>query len=132
MEQDSTGWLVNFYGHFLLTNIISLIKVNAKNIVSQLFAGAGITVNGDQPWDIQVHNEHFYAQTLAAGSLGLGETYMGNWWDSPRLDEFFARVLRADLDRKARSSFGIKTGILLSRLFNRQNPSGAYQNAMRH
>ncbi|WP_343699922.1 cyclopropane fatty acyl phospholipid synthase [Chitinophaga sp.] len=106
--------------------------MNAKDIITQLFASAGITVNGHNSWDIQVHNEHFYPQVLAAGSLGLGESYMSNWWDSPRLDEFFHRLLRGELDKKARKSLAIKGEILISRLFNRQNPAKAYSNAVRH
>ena len=33
---------------------------------------AGIIPNGPNPWDIQVHNEHFWDRILAEGSLGLG------------------------------------------------------------
>jgi len=29
-------------------------------------------------------------------NLGLGEAYMDGWWDCPRLDEFFCRVLKSD------------------------------------
>ncbi len=115
-----------------ICTIYTSTQVNAKDIITQLFASAGITVNGHNSWDIQVHNEHFYPQVLAAGSLGLGESYMSNWWDSPRLDEFFHRLLRGELDKKARKSLAIKGEILISRLFNRQNPAKAYSNAVRH
>lgn len=106
--------------------------MNAKKIISQLLSSAGITVNGNSPWDIQVHNDHFYTQALAAGSLGLGESYMGNWWDCQRLDEFFSRVLRSELDKKARRSLAVKGEVLLSRLFNPQSPSKAYRNGAAH
>lgn len=115
-----------------ICTIYTSTQVNAKDIITQLFASTGITVNGHNPWDIQVRNEHFYPQVLAAGSLGLGESYMSNWWDSPRLDEFFHRLLRGELDKKARKSLAIKGEILISRLFNRQNPAKAYSNAVRH
>ena len=41
--------------------------------VRDLFARAGVTIDGDRPWDIQVHDERFYARMLAQGSLGVGE-----------------------------------------------------------
>ncbi|WP_232825916.1 cyclopropane fatty acyl phospholipid synthase [Chitinophaga alhagiae] len=106
--------------------------MNAKDTLSRLFSSAGITVNGSNAWDIQVHNEHFYTQVLATGSLGLGESYMSNWWDSPRLDEFFHHLLRGELDTKAHKSLAIQGEILFSRLFNRQNPASAYRNAVKH
>ena len=56
-------------------------------------------VNGNNPWDITVHDSRFYREVLTRGSLGLGESYMNGWWDCPNLDEFFSRVLSANLDR---------------------------------
>jgi cyclopropane-fatty-acyl-phospholipid synthase len=69
-----------------------------KDIIVNLAAQAGVTVNGGNAWDIQVHNEEFYPRVMRNPYLGLGESYMEGWWDCPRLDEFFFRVLRADLD----------------------------------
>ncbi|MFV1957537.1 MAG: cyclopropane-fatty-acyl-phospholipid synthase, partial [bacterium] len=57
----------------------------------KLLDQAGIRINGDQPWDIHVHNEKFYGRVLGRGTLGLGESYMDGWWDSDALDEFFSR-----------------------------------------
>ena len=68
-----------------------------------LLAEAGITINGDSSCDVTVHNDGLYARSLIHGSLGLGEAYMEGWWDSPRLDEFFFRVLSVELDKKVRS-----------------------------
>lgn len=70
----------------------------AKAVVVGLAAKAGVTVNGPHPWDIQVHNEDFYPRVIQQPYLGLGESYMDGWWDCARLDEFFFRVLNADLD----------------------------------
>ena len=55
----------------------------------EILAIAGITINGNHPWDIKVHNPNFYRRVLAEGSLGLGESYMDGWWDCKRLDELF-------------------------------------------
>ena len=61
--------------------------------IQKLLSLAGITIKGDKPWDIQVHNDRLYRRVLTEGSLGLGESYMDGWWDCARLDEFFYRVL---------------------------------------
>jgi cyclopropane-fatty-acyl-phospholipid synthase len=62
---------------------------------------AGITPNGNQPWDLQVHDRRLYARVMRQGSLGLGEAYMDGWWDCPELDSFFTKILRARLDDHA-------------------------------
>lgn len=63
----------------------------------------GIAVNGDNPWDMQVHDERVYDRVLSDGSVGLGESYMEGWWDVPKLDVFFTKILAADLDKKVRA-----------------------------
>ena len=74
-----------------------------KSKIEQLLAPADVRPNGDRPWDIQIRNDGLFARLLSQGSLGLGESYMDGWWDCDRLDEFFCRILRAELDTKVRS-----------------------------
>ncbi|MGE5299717.1 MAG: hypothetical protein ACM3MB_01985 [Acidobacteriota bacterium] len=50
-----------------------------KEIAREILAPAGIAINGNRPWDIQIKNEHFYRRILKDGSLGLGEAYMEGW-----------------------------------------------------
>ena len=59
----------------------------SREIIEQLLSGAGVRVNGPDPWDIQVRDERFYARVLKDGSLGLGESYMADWWDCLQIDE---------------------------------------------
>ncbi|RBL88097.1 cyclopropane fatty acyl phospholipid synthase [Chitinophaga flava] len=103
-----------------------------KRIVSRLLSSAGITVNGNKPWDISVFNDHFYTRVLQGGSLGLGESYMEGYWDCVHLDDFFYKLLRANLDKSIRRSLRLKTEILLARLFNFQQPARAIRNGQRH
>ncbi|MCD6347881.1 MAG: hypothetical protein J7L96_10715 [Bacteroidales bacterium] len=49
--------------------------MKARQIIDDLLLGAGITVNGDQPFDIQVHDERLYRLLLGDAQLGLGESY---------------------------------------------------------
>jgi cyclopropane-fatty-acyl-phospholipid synthase len=92
----------------------------AKELIHRLLNKANIQINGDHPWDIQVHNEHFYWRVLRCGSLGLGESYMDGWWDCTQLDEFIARLLRAQLDRKITHRFHNLILQFINRLINFQ------------
>ena len=68
--------------------------------VAELLGLAGITVNGPRPWDPRVHDTRFFERVLALGNLGAGEAYMDGWWDVDALDEFFARLERAELHKR--------------------------------
>jgi cyclopropane-fatty-acyl-phospholipid synthase len=97
----------------------------------ELLTLADVEVDGGRPWDIAVHDDAFYRRVLSGGSLALGESYMDGWWDCPRLDEFFHRVLRAGLDRRVRTP-GWLLAALRARLVNPQAPSRAYTIGERH
>lgn len=73
-----------------------------EDIVSSLLEGTGIRINGDNPYDIQVHDERFYRRVLTEGSLGLGESYMDCWWECEGLDEFFCRILLCHIDGRVK------------------------------
>ena len=83
---------------------------------------AGIQINGERPWDLQLHDERFFHSVLSHGTLGAGESYMDGCWDVEALDEFFTRVHRADL-YKSFTTFGNACLALKSRIFNRQSKS---------
>jgi cyclopropane-fatty-acyl-phospholipid synthase len=102
-----------------------------KRKVEHLLASTGITVNGAQPWDIQVHNKHFYRRAIAHGSMGLGESYMDGWWDAQDLDGLIYRVLMANLEEKAVNLDNVLV-YLHARFFNLQKPSRAFEVGQRH
>ncbi len=99
--------------------------------MQDLLTPADVEVGGDRPWDPVVHEDAFYRRVLAGGSLALGESYMDGWWDCPRLDEFFHRILRARLDERVRSP-GWLFAALRARLVNAQAPSRAHVVGERH
>ncbi|MCD4760669.1 cyclopropane fatty acyl phospholipid synthase [bacterium] len=103
----------------------------AKKIIGDLFALAGVKLQGDNPWDIQVKNDAFYSRVLSGGSLALGESYMDGWWDCERLDEFAARVLKAELEDKVKTSKMILKAIQ-AKLFNLQTKSRAKEVMKKH
>lgn len=87
-----------------------------------LLSLADVTINGERPWDMQVHNRKLFHRVLSNGSLGLGEAYMDGWWDCERIDEFVCRVLKARLDTKInpwRECFSY----LKARILNLQKPA---------
>jgi cyclopropane-fatty-acyl-phospholipid synthase len=105
----------------------------AKSIISELLQQAGIRINGNHPFDIQVHNEKFYERVIREGALGAGEAYMDGWWDVEQLDEFFNKVLRARLDEKLKgSTLRVKWYFIRARLLNLQNFRRAKQVAEQH
>ena len=99
----------------------------AKHLIEELLDLAGITINGTHPYDIQVHDQRLFPRVLRHTALGLGESYMDGWWDSPALDQFFERVLRAQLDEKIRGDLLIQWKLFKTKIFNLQNSRHAYQ-----
>ena len=94
--------------------------------MERLFAKAGIQINGPRPWDIQLHTPGVLERVVTRGSLGLGEAYMDGDWDARQLDEFFAHVLRARLDREVKP-INLLLPVLREMVFNRQNLRRAWQ-----
>lgn len=104
----------------------------AENVIRSLLESAGVTVNGSNPWDIQVHDDRFYSRVLSHTALGLGEAYMDGWWDAPSVDRFIDRVLRANLPQKLSNDFGMTLQLIGARIFNRQSKSRAFTVGEQH
>jgi cyclopropane-fatty-acyl-phospholipid synthase len=106
--------------------------MNPKAMVSDLLSRAGIVVNGQKSWDIQINNERFYQRVLRDEILGLGESYMDGWWECESLDEFVCKLLQANLDQQVKGNWKTALYVLKTRLFNRQNRSRAVQVGEQH
>lgn len=104
----------------------------AAKIIHELFEIADVTVNGDRPWDIQVHDDRFFTRVLQDSSLGLGESYMDGWWDCDAIDILIDRVLRADLREKVQNNLRFAFRIIRAKLFNRQSLKKSQEVAERH
>jgi len=105
---------------------------SVKKVICDLLQLAGIHPNGDADWDIQVHNEELYERVFHKGSLGLGEAYMDGWWDCKHLDQFFDRVVSADLDNKIKSDIWLWPKLLLLKLINHQTKNRALEVGVKH
>jgi cyclopropane-fatty-acyl-phospholipid synthase len=99
----------------------------SESIIRGLLETADIQVNGDRPWDIQVHNPGLYDRVLQESSMGLGESYMDGWWDSESIDQFIYRVLIAKLEKKVKGDWKTALHAVQSRVFNMQTRTKALQ-----
>jgi len=104
----------------------------SEKIIRGLFDLADIQVNGNNPWDIQVHDKRFYARVLCDAELGVGESYMDGWWDCEAIDQMVDRALRARLELKIKGDRKIQFHMLQSRLLNLQTATRAYEVGQRH
>ena len=103
-----------------------------KQLVQQLLDLAGVRIDGDAPYDIQVHNPDFYPRVIAGGSLALGESYMDGWWDCEALDQFFERIMAARLDKKVRKSRALLWAVVKARLTGMHGRARAFEIGRRH
>ena len=104
---------------------------SARMKCEELFALADIQIGGNRPWDIHVHNDKLYSRLLADGSLGLGEGYMDNWWDTDSVDQLVCNLLRCDLASKI-NPYKIFALSLRAKLTNMQKLARAFQVGEEH
>lgn len=105
-----------------------MIKTSWHNYAEQMLMLADIKINGTRPWDIQVHKNELFERVFKYYSLGLGEAYMEGWWDCEQIDEFFFRILKANLDNQVLADKRFLMAIMMlqlrslkARLINRQS-----------
>lgn len=101
-------------------------------IIEPLLSEIGVTVNGPNPWDIQIRDERFFSRVLNDKSLGLGESYMEGWWDCLQVDEFICRLLKGNMENKIRGNLRTLLFYLSARIFNLQSPHRVNIIARRH
>lgn len=104
----------------------------AKRLVTELLKLANITVNGENPWDPQVHDARVYTRVLKDRELGLGEAYMAGWWDCQKIDEMITRILRAKLPEKVLKNKKLLLRLAWYTLFNHQSKKRAFTVGEKH
>jgi cyclopropane-fatty-acyl-phospholipid synthase len=102
------------------------VRNTHKTLAEEILSLAGVKVNGDNPWDIRVTNDDFFRRAITEGELGVGESYMDNWWDAEKLDEFICQVLTAHIDKQVRLKFSLYFRFLSAKLFNLQTKKRAF------
>lgn len=91
-----------------------------KSTVQRIAALADIEINGNRPWDIQIHHPGFYKRLLSQGGLGFGESYMDGWWTCEAIDQLYYKILSTGIRKHIKLSLAEKVSLLTSRLFNMQ------------
>ncbi len=104
---------------------------SAAAVMRELLAKAGITVGGDEPWDIQVHDERVYARILRDSTLGVGESYVEGWWDCPALDQMIDKLVRARVGLVVEENWALLAQAVKARVLNLQ-ASHAFEVGERH
>src|SRR5690349_20170030 len=97
-----------------------------RHSTARLLSLAGVRLNGSRPFDPRVKDDRCFARLFSEGSLGVGEAYMDDWWEVPSLDEFFNRVLRANLQRQI-NGFSLIIPFLKAKIVNLQSKARAFQ-----
>lgn len=103
-------------------------------ILARLAAEAGVTFNGDRPWDVQVYDADLYRRVLRHGSLGFGEAYMDGLWESEHLDETMTRLIRVCAGERLPGVAALRVALAHAEdlLLNRQSRRRAFQVGERH
>ncbi len=70
---------------------------SGERALQRLIEPAGLTLNGNQPWDPVIRDPRAVSEILRRGSLGTGEAYMRGWWDARDLSDLFYRLMRTGL-----------------------------------
>ncbi len=120
-----------FHGHSTSEASVRTGPLNLKQRCQQILNQADIRINGSRSWDLQVHDDRFYARVLAEGSMGLGESYMDGWWDVKALDEFFFRIFRTRIYEQS-LTWKDRLLALKARIINQQKLSRAFQVGRHH
>jgi cyclopropane-fatty-acyl-phospholipid synthase len=108
------------------------MKDHYKKLAENLLNLAGIKIDGSNPWDIKVHNDRFYKRVITQAELGLGESYMDEWWDVEKIDEFIFRIVRANLQDKVKRNLKIAFQLAGFYLLNMQARRRAFIIGERH
>src|SRR5262249_19831149 len=71
-----------------------------EELIGNLLAKAGITINGNRAWDVQVRDPRAYARVLRDGTIGFGEAFMAGWLDFEAIHQMADLASPAELTKK--------------------------------
>jgi cyclopropane-fatty-acyl-phospholipid synthase len=107
-----------------------------ENIFKKALALGDIQINGDRSWDFQVKNPDIWNRILRDGSLGVGEGYVDEWWDTIALDELLFRVRKyrvlEALSQVLDANWKNRLYVLKSKVLNLQDKTKSKQVAEEH
>jgi cyclopropane-fatty-acyl-phospholipid synthase len=95
-------------------------SADAEAIVRELFGLAGIEIGGTKPGDLRVHDPRFYERVIRDASIGFGESYMEEWWETDALDVTIDKIMRANLKQQITGSWRMRALTVKAMLLNLQ------------
>lgn len=104
----------------------------AEGVVRELFEAADIRIDGARPGDIRVHDPRFYERLLRDASVGLGESYMEDWWETDALDTTIDKIMRANLKQKIAGSWRMRALTVKALMLNLQAKSRSQESVAAH
>ncbi len=105
---------------------------SAREFCEELLKKADVTIDGNRPQDITVHDERLFNRVIRYGTLGLGEAYMENWWDAVSVDEFINKVLTAHLNKDIEFNLASILTVAKAFIFNLQSSKKAFEVGEKH
>lgn len=108
-----------------------MIDERLRGYFDRVLEQADVMVDGDRPWDPQVHDDRLYRRAAVSGTLGLGEAYMDGWWTCDALDELVCRLRSTDVLRRLGSPLDLGRHIG-ARLINLQAGRRAWKVGEQH
>jgi len=100
------------------------LTIISERIVGILFERAGISVGDSPKDDICINDSSFFSDLLFRGSLGLGDSYIAEKWDSNKIDELVFKILSSGIYPEISDFYEI-TRIIAGKFSNPQNRTGA-------
>lgn len=92
---------------------------------------ADIRLDGDRPWDPQIHDERVFNRALANGTLGMGEAFMDGWWTCDAVDELVCRAVRHQATAKMTAPVDL-LHYARAKVINQQSGKRAWTVGRRH
>lgn len=78
--------------------------MKAEQFTKKVMSRAGISLNGNLPWDIQVHDDRFFDCVYQSASEGLGNSYVQGYWDSDDPSETLGRFIAVGARRSVKGA----------------------------
>ncbi len=103
-----------------------------RKLIEEMLDIADVKIGGDRPFDITVNDPRLYAAVLGGGTMGLGDAYMDGWWDCQALDQFFARVMSAGLEKQIRKNKALLWAAFKTQVLNPQRLTKAFEIGEHH
>ncbi|MEM7142090.1 MAG: cyclopropane fatty acyl phospholipid synthase [Actinomycetota bacterium] len=105
---------------------------DAEKLAREILDTVGVTLGGDEPHDIVVHDDRFFDRVIADRELGLGESYQDGWWDANALDEFLTVMQTTDVRALVKPSLSMVALAAQAKVRNQQTKRKATENARAH